>query len=200
MAQGSSLIAVKLGGTLTVTWPANGSFRVAVQCVGPPRLTVVYPTTASALQTIWATFPSNFTTGQKLAQLNATQVPGPHVDVYRADIKRLIQGFGIYQQLNQYATSPMTNRRAFTAVNYVLAIVDYEFAFLGPKLALSDPNFYQAVVRLLPDLMADPATGVTQDMVNQLLALTAPLVPWWQGNGFSNPISIADLINAGSLV
>jgi hypothetical protein len=40
---------------------------------------------------------------------------------------------------------------------------------------------------------------MTQAVVNQMMALIEPLIPWWQANGFTAQVNVMDLINAGNL-
>jgi hypothetical protein len=137
-------------------------------------------------------------TGDKLAAINSMRVPGPAVDVPRSEIKKVLDGS--LEVLQAYAANPPPSATAQTliAVNYLIAIVGYEASYI-PMLQTSNPAYLAAIQSLVPNLLADPAAGVTQNTINQMMALIRPLVPWWQVNGFSAPVNVIDLISAGYL-
>jgi hypothetical protein len=154
----------------------------------------------SALSTLWASLPSSFTTAQKLAAVNATLVAGPAVDVQRASIKAILFSAGAYASMQAYVANPSgANQSALIACNYLLAIVDYEPTAIGPTLATSQEINQALITSLSAGFTADPNTGVTAAVLAQLMALINPRVPWWQMNGFSQPVNVADLANAGNL-
>jgi hypothetical protein len=162
-------------------------------------LSLAQPAKIAALQTLWATLPASDLTGDKLAAVNALRVPGPAVDVQRTAIKALLTGTGALAKLQAYAASPPQPVKVPTviAVNYLLAIVGYEMTY-SYTLQTSNPVYAAAIQNLVPGLTADPATGVTAGVVAQLMALIQPLVPWWEMNGFTAPVTVWDLISAGN--
>lgn len=156
--------------------------------------------TATPLQTIWATFPPSMTTAQKLAQLNGMLVPGPAQDVSRAAIRSILVGAGILSALQAYVAAPVTNASAFAATNYLLALISYEADAVGDKLQTSVPANLAMIEQIAPNLLADPANGMTQAVHDQIMALITPPVSWWKQNGFAGPVLVNDLITAGNLV
>lgn len=152
----------------------------------------------TALSTIWATYPASMSTSQKMAALNATIVPGPAVNVSRTSIKAILQGAGVLDTMQAYIANPAATQPALTATNYLLAVIIFE-ATLGDVLQTSVPANLTMIENLGPDLLADPANGMTQAILTQIMNLITPGVPWWQANGFSGPVLVSDLIAAGNL-
>jgi hypothetical protein len=176
MADGASLIRLSASGVLTLV-----------------------PATITALRAKWAAYPSSMTTSDKLAALNSLSVPGPARDVQRSEIKKVLQGGGVFDRMQAYVANPAAaTQPCLTATNYILALVTYE-ASLNPVLATSIPANLAAIQVLVPNLLADPANGMTPATLTAVMALITPGVPWWQANGFSGPILVSDLIAAGNL-
>lgn len=151
----------------------------------------------TALATQWATYSAGMTTSQKLQAVNSLQVTGEPVDVKRTDIIAILNNSGALATLRNYAASPPQGAASavIQAANYVIAIVDYEATYM-PTLETSNPTYLAAIQNMMPNLLT---AGVSQDVVNQLNALISPQALWWSMNGFSAPVNIFDLIQAGNL-
>lgn len=153
----------------------------------------------TALAAVWATFPAALSTSAKLTQLNSTTTPGPAQDVSRNAIKSILSGAGILATLQAYIASPSATQPALAATNYLLALITYEAQTIGDVLQTSNPSNLAMIEQLVPNLLADPANGMTMAILDQIMALITPNVPWWQANGFSGPVLVSDLIAAGNL-
>jgi hypothetical protein len=138
-------------------------------------------------------------TSDKMLQLNGTIVPGPAMDVSRAAIKATLAGGGTLVAMEHYITNPAATQPALRATNYILALIDFEASAVGDMLPTSVPGNLTMIERFVPNLLADPANGMTVDMINQVMALITPPIPWWQANGFQGPVLVSDLITAGNL-
>jgi hypothetical protein len=111
-----------------------------------------------------------------------------------ASLETFLIAHNILNSITIYATSG-TNQSAMIGCNYLLALM----ASTNPMLHTSIPANFAAVQQLGVGLLADPATGVTQEMLNQLIGMISPPTPWWQVNGFSTGVTVTDLIAAGNL-
>lgn len=152
------------------------------------------PSNLQALAIFWQIMLPSMTTADKLRFINNTMVPGPPIDVPRSELKIVLDGAS--ESVINYATSG-TNLQSRIACNYLLALVDYET--FSPNIQTSDPTILALVQKISPDLLADPATGITSDIIARMMALITPLVPWWQMNGFTEPVNVQNLIEAGYL-
>lgn len=153
----------------------------------------------TALQTAWATLPVTMTTAEKMAMLNAKAVPGPARDVQRSEIRKILAASGALAAMKQYVANPEQGvHDALIGTNYLLAVVEYEVT-INDTLATSDPANLSMVQQIAPTLLADPANGMTTDILNQVMALITPSIPWWKANGFAGPITVRELISAGNL-
>lgn len=156
-------------------------------------------TPSSALAAIWATLPASMTTSQKLSTLNDMKVAGPAQNCSRNAIKAILMGAGVLGKMQAYVTSPDATQPCLIATNYLLTIVDYEAAVAGDVFPVSEPANLALIQDIAPNLLSDPANGMTQNDLDRIMALITPLVPWWQANGFSSPVLVNDLIAAGNL-
>jgi hypothetical protein len=146
----------------------------------------------NALRTTWTTLTG--TTAQKLAALNTMKVNGPPQDISTATLGSFLSNNGLLAPITAYLSNGQ-NQTALIACNYLNAIL----ASGDPVIHTSNPANFAAVAQLGPGLLADPATGVTPQLLAGLMALIAPPALWWQVNGFSGAITITDLIAAGNL-
>jgi hypothetical protein len=150
----------------------------------------------AALQSIWPSLSG--TTKQKLASLNDMMVAGPSQDVPCAQIWTYLAQRGLIAKLEAYAANPPQGAAPQTvmSVNYMLAMLADT---ARDKFATSDPVVLSQAQAFAAALVADPATGVSQSDGNALLAMTQTKAPWWEANGYTKPIGIDDLIEAGNL-
>lgn len=156
----------------------------------------------AALTTIWSTFPSTMTTADKMSALNHVTAIGPARDVLRSEIKKVLSVNGTMTKMQAYVANPTAaTQPCLTATNYIVALITYEAALasVGDTLKTSDPTNLNTIQSMVPNLLSDPNNGLTQDVMDQVMALITPRVPWWQANGFSGPILVSDLIAAGDL-
>ncbi|MBR0693694.1 hypothetical protein [Bradyrhizobium lablabi] len=155
----------------------------------------------SALQAAWSQYPAGMTTIDKLTAINSLKAIGPAVDVQRSEIQKVMSAHGVLDKMQAYVANPAAaTQPCLTATNYILAVVLYEAETLGElMLVTSDPANLNLVQQIAPDLLADPANGMTADILAQMMALITPGVPWWQAHGFAGPITVKDLIAAGNL-
>lgn len=155
----------------------------------------------TALQTVWATFPATMTTSDKLSLLNSKIVPGPPKDVRRSEIKKILSASGALPTMAAYVASPVgaTSHDCLVATNYLFALITYE-ATLGDILATSDVTNLNTIEGMVQNLLLEAANGMTQPVIDAVMALITPGVPWWQANGFTGPVLVSDLIAAGSLI
>lgn len=157
------------------------------------------PGDLTALQARWATFQTSSSTSDKMALLNGAIVPGPAKDVSRAAIKAILTGAGALATMQAYVVSPSATQPALAATNYLLALVLFEADAVGDILQTSLPANLAMIEEVRPNLLTDPANGMTAAILDQIMALITPPVPWWRANGFSGPILVSDLIAAGNL-
>lgn len=160
----------------------------------------------SALQTAWSTLEG--TTAQKLVLLNAATAIGPPQDIKVGTLKNFLNANGLIVAANSYVANG-TNTDALLGCNYILALLvtppmanGMPYSYVAANnfmLQTSLPANFAAIQTLAPGLLADPLTGWTVALLNQMIAIIAPPVPWWQANGFSGPITVTDLIAAGDL-
>ena len=155
---------------------------------------VALPNNLLALQTLWATLPNSLITLDKLRNINSMMVPGSAVDVPRDSVSGILNVASA--SVRQYATSG-ANPQARLACNYMLALIEYES--FSTTIQTSSPEVQALIQNLTPNLLADPATGVTQVIIDQMLALINPPIPWWQANGFPHAVDVLYLIDAGNL-
>lgn len=148
----------------------------------------------NALRMAWPSLTG--TTAQKLATLNAMQVPGPSQDITVATLQTFITSNGLEAPLAAYvARGPNAVQPALIACNYLLAIL----AASDPIIHTSIPSNFATVEQLGQALLTDPATGITPTLLTQMIALIQPPALWWQVHGFAAAVSITDLIAAGNL-
>lgn len=169
----------------------------AVVLTGRAALSASYPANLAALRALWPAL-GGVTTNDKLALLNHTMVPGPPQDVARAELKKVVDGSGATLQAYVSNPPPGANPQAVLAANYLYALINYEASY-DPTLRTSNATVFALVQQIGPDLLLDEATGVTQTMLDRMIALITPLVPWWQMHGFTGPVNVMDLVNAGNL-
>ncbi len=150
----------------------------------------------TALQTIWATLPSTDTTAQKLAAVNAMTVDGPNQDVPVANVEGYLSIGGILTNMEDWLAANTTPSAARTSAKELLRTIasPHVMAF-----NTSAPETYAALQGMLNALAASPPALLTAANVSALLAMAATTLPWWQANGYSSPISSADMIAAGGL-
>ncbi|WP_439398656.1 hypothetical protein ACRQ5Q_14990 [Bradyrhizobium sp. PMVTL-01] len=157
----------------------------------------------TALSTQWATYPSTMTTIEKLSAINGSIAPGPPVDVLRSEVKKILSVGGALLKMQAYVSNPAaaTSQPCLMASNYLLALIAYEPSLpsMSDTLKTSDQTNLNIIQAMIPNLMADPTNGMTQQIMDQIMALINPNVPWWKANGFSGPIVVSDLIAAGDL-
>ena len=148
----------------------------------------------AALQATWATLSG--TTAQKLASINALMVPGPPQDTTITALQTLLTANNLIAPITAYiARGPNAVQTALIACNYLIAIL----AATDQTIHTSMPANFAAVQQLGQGLLSDPATGVTPQALQAMMALIQPSATWWSVNGFSGPITITELIAAGNL-
>lgn len=148
----------------------------------------------SALKATWVALSG--TTAQKLTALNALQVTGPPQDITVAALQNFLTTNNLQAPIASYAErGPNAVQSALIACNYITAML----AASDPIIHSSIPANYAAIEQLGPGLLADPATGVTPQLLAGMMALITPQTSWWQANGFAAEITVTDLIAAGNL-
>jgi len=146
----------------------------------------------TALQATWATLTGP--TVQKLAVLNSMMVPGPPQDVTITIMENFLISHNLLQPVTDYVAKG-TNPSALIGCNYFLALL----AAGDPVIHTSIPANFAAVQQIGAGLLADSATGFTQQHLVEMIGLIATPMPWWQANGFSGSVTVTDLIAAGDL-
>lgn len=135
----------------------------------------------------WATLSGD--TAAKLAALNAMTVPASNIPVPVLQVMTYLRTNNLWMAIKAaIATSPGA-----------AAAVDYNS---DPRVQTLDVSL-PIVQGMLADLVAHNL--LTQTQSNEIIAMGAPLLPWWQapvaagGGGLSGPVSAADLAAAGNL-
>lgn len=140
-----------------------------------------------ALAAKWATLSGD--TATKLATVNALTVPGPNVPVPVLEVMTYLRTNNLWLAIKA-ATGTSTG---------AAAAVDYNDDVRVQTLDVSLP----IVQSMLADLVTHSL--LTQQQADEIKALGAPSVPWWQasvangGGGLSSPVTAPDLVGAGGL-
>jgi hypothetical protein len=150
---------------------------------------------------LWATLPSADTTAQKLAAVNAMTVAGPNVDVTTSQVVSVLLLAGAYPTLAAFAAG---TTGAASALSAAKTLMDWVTVPNAPLVQMSNPTVFAEVQQLGNAVVAQEtaspgSTGFTQTVLNDLLALAATTVPWWQANGLTSAVSPSDLTAAGGL-
>ena len=149
-----------------------------------------------ALSSLWGTFSG--TTEQKLGLVNAAMVAGPTKDISADLISGILVRANKMTGLRTFVTVPGgASAATVQAATYFMMMV------LGdrPVLPTSDPAFYARLQIWLAALVAATAqTGILQAHANAILSLAASTLPWWQAHGFTAPVGVLDLVDAGNLL
>jgi hypothetical protein len=158
-------------------------------------------TPSYALSQVWAGFSG--TTASKLTQVNALTVAGPNVDVDTTDVAAYLLLQGVYPRFQLFAAGSPTGDATHDAA---LVAAQSFIAWLGlpnsPPINTAKPEVFAAMSNMGNAVVAyetatPGATGFTQAVLTGLLALAQTTMPWWQANGFSKPVTAADVANAG---
>lgn len=148
----------------------------------------------TALATTWAGLSG--TTVAKLATINAMTVAGPLQDVSVGTILQYLVSHGRIAGLNSFVNATPSNPvpAALLAASYLQAILA---GADGSTVRFASQTGLLAILNHLTD---DARIGITAGDITALNnAASTPAAPWWQSNGFSGPIQVSDLINAGDL-
>jgi hypothetical protein len=154
-----------------------------------------------ALGQIWQTLSGS--PAEIIAQINAMTVAGPNVDVAIPQVAGYLLLQGIYPTVVAFAAGSPTNEPvhdgALTALKTFVAWLSIPNA---PPVHFSDPAVVAQVTAMAQAVAAQEAaspgsTGFTQAVYNGLLALGTTTLPWWQANGFSGPVTLADAHRSG---
>lgn len=136
-----------------------------------------------ALIAKWSTATSG-TTQQKLDAINALTVPGPNAPVPVLQVMTYLRTNNLW----------MAIKAAVTTSQGAAAAVDYN----------SDPRVQTLDVSLaiVQGMLADLVTHslLSQAQSDAIVAMGTPPIPWWQANGYGEPIGVGFLNNAGGLV
>ena len=160
-------------------------------------------TPSYSLSLIWPTLSGQ--AADKLAALNAMTVAGPGVDVSIQQVAGFMLLNGIYPTVTAFAASANNGTQphdgALLAAKTFVAWMALQNA---PPVHMSQPDVVAAVTQMgnamvAQEVAAPGSTGFTQAILNGLLALGQTTMPWWQANGFSGPLTSADVAAAGLL-
>lgn len=155
-----------------------------------------------ALSQLWTTLAAG-STADKVAQVNATMVAGPNIDVAIPQVAGYLLLQGIYPTVVAFAAgspnSDPVHDGALTALKTFVAWLALPDA---PPVHFSDPVVMAEVTAMAQAVAAQEAaspgsTGFTQPVYQGLLALGQTTLPWWQANGFDGPVTLADVANGG---
>jgi hypothetical protein len=148
----------------------------------------------SALQTTWAGLAAGSTLA-KMAAINAMTAPGATIDIATDKVSNFLSNAGkmpgLLAFVNNTPATPVAS--ALLAANYLVVLLN------GSDGGLIPVGSQPGLMAILDQISADARTGITAANVTAFNNLCSPVVPWWQANGFSGPIKIADLIAAGNL-
>lgn len=149
-----------------------------------------------ALIAKWSTLTG--TTAEKLGIINSLTAPGPIVDVPVSSVVGYLAFNGKLAGLLDYAAAPPSGAvpMAVIAAKELSAYISSPNA---PHFGMSNPANYAVVSSFLDALVSDPNTGLTATDKTNILALASSVLPWWKANGYTSPISDADLFAAGGL-
>ena len=106
--------------------------------------------------------------------LNAMQADISQQDIAISTLESFISSNNLLAPITAYASSG-TNQSALIACNYIAAML----SAADPVIHTSVPANFAAIQLLGPGLIADPATGVTSQLLTQMMALIAPPTSWW---------------------
>ena len=117
----------------------------------------------------------------KLVTLNAMTVAGPDRPVLIADVMTYLRENNLWLPIKaQAGTLPAAAAAVDIAEDLRMQSIDFNLPIVGAML--------NALVA---------ATLLSQDQANTLTAMKATTLPWWQANGYEQPIGTADLTLAG---
>ena len=157
-----------------------------------------------ALSTQWNTITSTYPSAApalKLAVLNSMMVSGPTADVDVAQVGLYLAAEGKLAGLMVYA------QKAYASIMAGTSVTPAQVAAAQFWSLLQIPNFvhfttsigatYTTIQNMLTLVASDGASGLTNDDVESLLGLATRSVYWWQANGYSAPITMAQITAAG---
>lgn len=136
---------------------------------------------------------------EKIATINAENVPGPRIDVAVSSVLGDLMLSGAYLRLYAFASNTPTgdpsHDQALADAKMLLALVTSANA---PAFNTADPGRYAMLAGMLDALVAmETETGISQTVRDGLLARAETKKPWWQANGYSSPIGFGDIEAAG---
>lgn len=149
----------------------------------------------TALQTTWAGLGAGSTL-TKLGTINAMVVANTPQDISVEPVRSYITNkgkmAGLLTFVNNTPSTPLGG--SLLACNYLLAILN------GADGGYLRAGTESGLLTILSGITDDARTGfVAADVTALNSIVTSPKVPWWQANGYSTPITLADLIAAGNL-
>jgi hypothetical protein len=148
----------------------------------------------AALKTTWSGIGGS-TTSKKLAILNAMMVAGPAIDVDLSVVSNFLSNNnklqGVLAFVNNTPATPDAN--ALLAANYLVALL------AGSDGTMMPTGSVPGLLAILSQISADARTGITAGNVTAFNNICTSKIPWWQANGFSGPVTVANLIAAGNL-
>lgn len=157
-----------------------------------------------ALSQIWPSLVGQgASVDAKLAALNVLTVAGPNVDVSIQQVSGFLLLQGVFPTITAFAQgSPNGTQPHDGALSAAKSFVAWITMPDPPYVHFSQPAVAAAVTQLGNAMVAQEtaspgSTGFTQAVLNGLLALGQTTIPWWQANGFSGPVTSADVANAG---
>lgn len=149
-----------------------------------------------ALIAKWATLTGS--TDEKLAAINSEMVDGPKQDVPVSAITGYLALNLKLAPLIAYADSPPAGAIAGSTLCARNLVAVFRLP-QPPAFGTSDPTTYDALSAALDAIIADPLSGLTQADGVALMALADTQILWREANGYSTPISVYDLQQAGGL-
>jgi hypothetical protein len=135
---------------------------------------------------------------ERLAAVNAVTELGPRQPIRMSDVRECLVSRSRFRALQVYSMMARTaNLRARLAQPEVSSGVRAAAQLLGliEEGAVLQVSQFGIFERLLDDICADSASGVTLADASALWALSETVVPWWK-TVYGRPISTFDLIEA----
>jgi hypothetical protein len=149
-----------------------------------------------ALREVW---PEQGSLEAKIALVNSMMTEGPVVDIPVAAVRERLaprmahlECFALAartRDLRRRLNMPAVPRAVTSAVYLLQLLASDERVFGKHRLGL--------LKSLFADLVADEASGITQEIADNVLALSTSNISWWQAHKFSGPVGIYDVIEAG---
>lgn len=157
-----------------------------------------------ALIAKWPTLQATTIRG-KLAEINATLVPGPNRDVRPGEVEAVLLLKQAYFPLLAFSQSAPTND-----VTHDTALISAKSLFVminspnAPLFAMSDPTAFAEIKAMADAVLAQEtaaptSTGMTQAVHDALLALPVTQIAWWEANNMNAAIC-ENMLKAAGLV